>query len=152
MEQKRIRTKFTEEDKAYIYNTIETRVAQGEYMKNVIQDLAENEYPTTTEKSLTSLYYRERYRLEEEAKQFQDNDENKLKEEKLQRPDLTVLVDYITGLEEENAYLKKKIQEVEDDYTNVMTIISKAREIAIGDVRKHKFKMDSNGNLERLED
>ncbi|CEE01295.1 MULTISPECIES: RsfA family transcriptional regulator [Bacillaceae] len=90
-------------------------------------------------------------RLKEKEIQF-DTSVDELKKYKEERDDLRKK---LKATQEENEKMKKEINSLKDDYLALLSIMEKARKLALKDENqeeKMKFQMDINGNIDMIKD
>jgi len=90
-------------------------------------------------------------RLKEKEIQF-DTSVDELKKYKEERDDLRKK---LKATQEENEKMKKEINLLKDDYLALLSIMEKARKLALKDENqeeKMKFQMDINGNIDMIKD
>ncbi|MEK6453966.1 RsfA family transcriptional regulator [Caldifermentibacillus hisashii] len=90
-------------------------------------------------------------RLKEKEIQF-DTSVDELKKYKEERDDLRKK---LKATQEENEKMKKEINSLKDDYLALLSIMEKARKLALKEENqeeKMKFQMDINGNIDMIKD
>lgn len=90
-------------------------------------------------------------RLKEKEIQF-DTSVDELKKYKEERDDLRKK---LKASQEENEKMKKEINSLKDDYLALLSIMEKARKLALKEENqeeKMKFQMDINGNIDMIKD
>jgi len=90
-------------------------------------------------------------RLKEKEIQF-DTSVDELKKYKEERDDLRKK---LKATQEENEKMKKEINSLKDDYLALLSIMEKARKLALKEEEqeeKMKFQMDINGNIDLIKD
>lgn len=90
-------------------------------------------------------------RLKEKEIQF-DTSVDELKKYKEERDDLRKK---LKATQEENEKMKKEINLLKDDYLALLSIMEKARKLALKEENqeeKMKFQMDINGNIDMIKD
>ena len=90
-------------------------------------------------------------RLKEKEIQF-DTSVDELKKYKEERDDLRKK---LKATQEENEKMKKEINSLKDDYLALLSIMEKARKLALKDENqeeKMKFQMDITGNIDMIKD
>lgn len=161
---RRIRThsEWSLDDEVILYNEITKEISEGSKVADALELVQMVHFPDKTLDAVRLRYYKVKSTFEAEGELFPvpapapvTKDKPNVMGIPFPKP-LEDLVVYVAELAKENAKMKEELAELDElrgikaEWEQLMVIMGKARAMAVGDTPKSKFKMDANGNLERI--